>query len=252
MAGVGIGQSLRRTLRGRLRALGFDVVRYDATRFPELRRLALIRERGVDVVLDVGANDGPFAAGLRRAGYEGRIVSFEPQSVAFARLEAAAAVDPRWECRRIALAATTGEAELHLAANSSSSSLLEMGEQHLASSPDSRYVGVENVPLARLDDLRTELMQPADHLYLKIDVQGLELDVLRGAAEALAQVVVLDVELSLVPLYTGGPPFQDVLEHVAERGFVPLWLEPAFVDPVDGRILQLDGLFGRAGVPASD
>ena len=208
----------RRVLRQGLRACGFDVVRYDAVRFPELRRASLVRARNVDVVLDVGANDGPFASGLRRAGYQGRVVSFEPQSAAFAGLTEAAAADPSWECRRLALGATGGEVELHLSANSSSSSVLEMGEQHLASAPGSGYVGIEMVPLARLDDLRTQLMRPDERAYLKIDVQGLELDVLRGAAETLEQVVVLDVELSLAPLYVGAPTFQEVIDYVRGHG----------------------------------
>jgi FkbM family methyltransferase len=205
-----------------------------------------MRRYGVDAVLDVGANDGPFAAGLRDAGYRGRIVSFEPQSAAYARLAERAASDPLWEVRNVAVGATDGEAVLHIAANSSSSSLLEMAAQHLTSAPQSRHVADETVAVTRLDTLTDDLFRPAERGYLKVDVQGGELDVLRGAGSLLERLCAVEAELSLVPLYEGAPLFPDVVDHLESRGFFLLWLEPVFSDPVTGRLLQMDGVFGRA------
>jgi FkbM family methyltransferase len=236
-----------RATRGPLHRAGFDIVRYDAEKFPELRRAQMIRERGVSLVLDVGANTGPYARELRRAGYSGRIVSFEPQSSAYRELAAACADDPLWECRRLAIGQRNGEAELHLAGNSSSSSLLDMSRQHLASAPESRFVGQEVVSVASLDSLRRELVRLDDRVYLKIDVQGLELEVLRGAVETLRQVVLVEAELSLVQLYDGAPLYAEVIDHLAGEEFGLLSLEPVFLDPADGRVLQLDGVFGRIG-----
>lgn len=228
-----------------LRRSGLDVVRYRPSRFPELRRVQLLRANEIDVVLDVGANEGPFAQTLRRAGYRGRIVSLEPQLRAYERLARSAAGDPLWECHRLALGSVDGQAELHVAGNSSSSSLLEMEPSHLASAPQSAYVGVEPVRVARLDSLSGDILRPGERVYLKVDVQGFELEVLRGAAETLPQVALVDIELSLVRLYEGAPLFDEVIEQLDQAGLVPLWLEPVFADPATGRLLQLDGLFGR-------
>jgi FkbM family methyltransferase len=236
---------MRAGLHRGLRRVGLDLVRYDAERFPELRRLQLLRDRRADLVLDVGANDGTFVGGLRAGGYRGRIVSFEPQSAAFSKLLAATAGDPDWDCRRVALGATEGEVELHLAGNSSSSSLLDMTTQHVTSAPESRYIGSESVRVVRLDAIRDEHVRPTDRVYLKVDVQGSELAVLEGAEVTLRQAVVVDAELSLVPLYDGAPTFDVVIEHLSERGFGLLALEPVFADPATGRLLQVDGLFGR-------
>ncbi len=202
----------RDAARSFLRLRGFDVVRYEPTRFPELRRAALIENAAVDTVLDVGANDGSLALGLRRGGYSGRIVSFEPQSAAFAVLERRAAADSAWTCRQLALGASDGVASLHIAKNSSSSSLLEIGDLHVASAPESRYVGKESVPIARLDDLRSGLVEPRDRVYLKVDTQGYELEVLNGAVDTLGQVVAADIELSLAPLYEGAPLIGEVVD----------------------------------------
>ena len=238
-------QMLRRRVRGTLRRFGVDLVRYDAAHNADLRRAQLLRERGIDVVLDVGANDGPFARQLREGGYGGRIVSFEPQSAAFAALERAAAADELWTARRVALGAEDGEATLHIAANSSSSSLLEMAPRHVASAPESRYVGEERVELRTLDSLRGELLADGERVYLKVDVQGAELDVLRGAERTLAQTELVEAELSLVPLYEGAPSFDQVIRHLAEREFDVVALDPVFVDPTDQQLLQVDALFRR-------
>ena len=111
---------LKTGLHARLRALGFDIVRYDGRRFIDVRRLQLIRSRGVSLVIDIGANEGWYAMELRDGGYRGRIVSFEPQRAAFERLAAAATRDASWECRPAAVGARDGRVVLHVAGNSSS------------------------------------------------------------------------------------------------------------------------------------
>ena len=80
----------------------------------------------VDLVLDVGAATGGYARKIRAGGYRGRICSFEPLKGSFAMLERAAADDPDWSCFQVALGAEKEVAELNVADNSDSSSLLEM------------------------------------------------------------------------------------------------------------------------------
>jgi FkbM family methyltransferase len=228
-----------------LRRFGLDLVRYDAAHIPALRHAELARAYDVNLVLDVGANDGAFGRALRAAGYRGRIVSFEPQQVAFAELERAATALPPWTSKRVALGAAVGDAELHVAGNSSSSSLLPMTGRHVASSPESRVIGTERVPVTTLDELRAELVGADDRIYLKVDVQGFELEVLRGAETTLQGVALLCAELSFEALYEGAPVYSDVIDHLAERGFALLAIDPVFVDPKDGRLLQVDAFFGR-------
>src|SRR2546423_8564507 len=68
------------------------------------RRLTLMKKSGIDLVIDVGANQGQFARTMRdQLSYRGRIVSFEPLTNAFAALRRAAAGDPSWICYNIAL-----------------------------------------------------------------------------------------------------------------------------------------------------
>jgi FkbM family methyltransferase len=212
---------------------------------PGDERGRLLRRRGIDVVLDVGANEGLYALRLRAAGYRGRIVSFEPLSAMFAKLADASAPDPDWQVLRVALGARAGVATLNIAGNWASSSLLPMSERHRTAEPRSTYVDVEECPLATLDGLREEVLRPGERAYLKLDVQGSELDVLRGGERTLEQVDVVQAETSLVPLYDGAPLFGDVVAYLDGREFALVAVEPAFVDPATGAILQLDGLFTR-------
>lgn len=211
------------------------------------RRARLLASRGIDVVLDVGANVGQYGLELRAAGYEGRIVSFEPLSQAFAELSRVAEADGRWECRRLALASSEGSAEINVSGNSYSSSLLEMKDRHLRSAPDSAYTGTEKIPLGTLDSIWQEVVREGERPYLKLDVQGFELEVLRGASASLGEVAAVQSELSLVPLYEGAPLFGDLIDYLQAHGFRLAGLEPGFEDPRSGELLQADGIFVRTG-----
>ena len=209
------------------------------------RRAKLLRSRGISLVLDVGANVGIYARQLRELGYENRIVSFEPLSEAFAPLEQAAGEDPLWDCRRLALGSDDGDAELNVAGNSASSSLLEMKERQLESAPEARYVGTEKVRVARLDSIWPELAGDGDRVYLKLDVQGLELQVLKGAEASLPRVSCVQAELSFVPLYEGSPDYLELIEYLGLRGFRLAGLEEGHDDRRTGEMLQADGIFVR-------
>lgn len=235
------------TVQRGLRRFGYELHPYTGpVPYPEdLRRVKLLRSEAIEVVLDVGANAGQYAQRLRSAGYAGRIVSFEPLSQAFATLERAAAHDPQWDTHRLALSDADGAAEIHVAANSWSSSLLDMGEQHLASAPESAYVSSEQIPTAKLDTIWDEVLGAGARPFLKLDVQGFEMHVLRGAEDHLNRLAGVQAELSLVHLYEGDSLWRDVVDHLEARGFELAGLEPGFEDPDSGRMLQADGIFLR-------
>jgi hypothetical protein len=120
-----------------------------------------------------------------------------------------------------------------------------MDARHRRAEPRSEYVGSEECEVVTLDGLRERLIDPAEHAYLKLDVQGSELDVLKGAEEVLDQVEVIQAELSLLPLYDGAPLLGPVVRYLDERRFGLVGLTPAFVDRSTGAILQVDGIFTR-------
>jgi FkbM family methyltransferase len=236
----------RRAVKRALRRLGYDIVQFRPSSSDAAKLSALLRHAGIDLVLDVGANEGQFAHELMDGGYGGRIVSFEPLRDAHARLRQAAARHPRWTVHeRCAIGEYDGEVRIHVAGNSVSSSIRPMLAQHAESAPESRYVGTENVPLKRLDDIATPYLAGARNVYLKIDTQGFEGAVLRGAPALLRRARAVQLELSLVPLYEGQELWQHFLAQMQAEGFVPWTLLPGFVDAASGRTLQFDGVFVR-------
>ena len=229
------------------RWLRLDVRRWAPAGVAAARRMRILEDNQVAVVLDVGANRGQFGVEVRSAGYRGRIVSFEPLPDAYTALAESTADDPLWESRQLALSDANGEADLHVARNAVSSSLLEMEPRHLEAAPESRYVATERVRQARLDTLADELVLPGDGLYLKLDVQGSEARALEGARGTLPRVVAIETELSLVPLYRDQLLLRDMLDLLDDFGYRLVSVEPGYADPRNGHVLQVDGIFLRRG-----
>jgi FkbM family methyltransferase len=236
---------MKRALRALLNRAGVDVVRHRPVPEHLARRAHLLSRFGVTVVLDVGANAGIYARELRSIGYRGRIVSFEPLSTAYAALSAYAAADPAWEAVNVALGAQPGEVVLNVAGNSWSSSVRPMLDTHLAAAPESAYVGTQAARMETLDAVFDRYVRPGDRVWLKIDTQGHERDVLAGAAASLPRIATLQLEMSPVRLYEDEALFTEMYDWVVARGYACVHLEPGLIDPADERLLSLDGYFHR-------
>jgi FkbM family methyltransferase len=239
--------SAKRLVRSLFLRAGLDLHRLTPAADPYVQLHFALKANAIDLVLDVGANTGQFAAGLRRIGYAGGIVSFEPLSAAHAKLAAAAKDDASWAVHpQCAIGDEDGEIEINVAGNSVSSSVLPMTDTHAAAAPGSAYVGRERVRLARLDSVAGEYLAGSAKPFLKIDTQGFEWQVLEGARETLPKLKGILCEMSLVPLYAGQRLWKDTLAKIESEGF-SLWaLQTGFTDPKDGRTLQMDGIFFRA------
>jgi len=220
------------------RRLGVEISRY---RPFAARVAARLNEGAVPLVIDVGASLGQFASDLRKHGFRGDIVSFEPVHDAFVGLMATAAGDVKWTCQRIALGAVAEDARINVASNLASSSLLEMESGHQSAAPWASVIGVESVGVARLDDV----LDDDRSCLLKLDVQGYEDRVLDGAPSTLARAVLLQCELSLAELYAGQAPLRALIDRLDDAGFDFVDLDPFFHDRADGRLLQIDALFAR-------
>lgn len=236
---------VRHSIQSVLRRFGVEIARYYDPSFLAVKRMQILREQRINLVLDVGANAGQYAETVRADGFRGRIVSFEPTSKAFVALEQKAARDDGWSCEQLALSDVEGQRAINVSANSWSSSLLPMTAQHAASAPDSVYIGSEIVSTSRLDSLSPRLFHGQERAYLKLDVQGHELSVLLGGERALGRVHALECELSVVPLYEGQPLLGEVLAYLTPVAFELVALEPGYSDPQTGRVIQFDGLFVR-------
>jgi FkbM family methyltransferase len=237
---------MKRTMQKFFSVLGYEV-RGLSLSSPR-RRLQMMQRLGIDFVLDVGANLGEYSAGLRRSGYKGRIWSYEPLHEAFGLLEKAASSDELWRAINCGCGATAGSATINVSKNSESSSLLPMLAAHVASAPESQYISQDIISICSLDDSVIPSLGPNDKLWLKIDAQGYEAEVLKGATRLMPRVSALEIELSLVPLYQGQLLIGEMIAMLYQLGFrlVCVAPKPVFCESETGYSLQIDGTFVKA------
>jgi FkbM family methyltransferase len=218
-------------LRGFVRQHGYDVVRYPAPMGFGSQLRGLLDSLDVNCVLDVGARHGDYGLHLRRLGYEGRIVSFEPVAQNYAVLREQ--VDDRWLIHQLALGSQTERLVIARSAEPGCDSFLRPTEYGLTHFGDRlRPVAEEEVEVTTLDAVFDASVRglTGPTVLLKIDTQGWDREVLRGAETSLKHVAALQLELSVIGLYEGEPSYLDQLSFAAARGFAPIWFEPVILD----------------------
>lgn len=225
-----------------LRRTGNQLVSYPD---PEsLRHLRILENFKINKILDVGGNVGGYGRSLMTLGYKGKLISFEPVSAAFQELETRSKKHANWSVVNSAIGNTDGEIEINVSANKSlSSSIADMLPAHLENAPEARYVSKEKVPIRKLDSIFDQYVESGDNVFLKIDTQGYEKTVLDGAEKSLPKIKGIQVEMSLVPLYSGEMLFPDMLRHLTDKGYMMFDLGPVFTSPTTGQLLQVDGMF---------
>lgn len=213
----------------------------------DLSQLCLsLKKFNIDLVLDVGANKGQFSSSIRRFGYQGKIVSFEPLKNAHDQLIRISKDDDKWDVyQRIAVGDHDGQIEINVAGNSVSSSILPMLKSHSDVAKGSEYVGKESVDICKIDTVSRQYINEAKCTFLKIDTQGYEWEVLDGAKDLLPNVKGILCELSLVELYKGQHLWMDILNRLENEGFTLWSIQKGFTDTKNGRTLQLDATFYR-------
>jgi FkbM family methyltransferase len=237
---------IKRAVLAAVRSAGYEIVPIGPVYPAANRRLTMIAHHGVKTVVDVGANTGQYASALRQAGYKEEIISFEPLSEAYEELEKKSRPDPKWRVFHGAIGNANGEAEINIAGNSESSSLLPMLDAHIQSAPESQYRATERVKVSTLDSILAPLLPEESRVLLKIDTQGYEHQVIQGAESVLQRVCIIECELSLTPLYEGQYLFHDMLDLLSGIGFRPVHFDSVFSDLRTGHCLQVDGTFVRS------
>jgi FkbM family methyltransferase len=200
----------------------------------------------ISLVIDVGANTGQFGSEIREKGYLDSIYSFEPLIEAHKVLLRNTTRDKKWKIHpRCAIGDFVGEIDINVAGNSYSSSIKEMLPSHISAAPDSTPIGSHKADIITLDSLLDTWKNHKGNIFLKIDTQGFELEVLRGASETLKLVTAVQLELSIIELYEDQALYGYFFNFFESRGFRLYQLIPGFLDPKDGQLLQFDAIFKK-------
>lgn len=223
---------------------GIDICRISKSNSAVALKYRYLNSSGELIVLDVGANRGQFAMQARKIfGFKGKIFSFEPIASVYTVLKNATINDKQWIALNYALGSENGKSCINISKNSCSSSILDILPAHTQAEPAAEYVTTEEIEIRTLDSVRTELGIDKEKLYLKLDAQGYEEQVLAGAKETLSNVEAIQIEMSLRPMYKGELPFYKMCEHLQELGFVLALVENGFSDGYTSELMQVDGFF---------
>lgn len=215
--------------------------------YPEIQALKrFLSAFSVDCLFDVGANRGQYATMLRKdAGYKGLILSFEPNPDVFVELQKAAASDRHWHVFNMALSDFDGTASFNIMAADQFSSLKKpSGEQDAIFADRNKVTKTVEMQCRRLDTLLPELVARHGFArpFLKMDTQGHDLSVCEGAGAVLTDMLGIQTELGVRPIYEGGTGYRAMIDWLGDRGFVP----SAFFANNKGHfplLVEMDGIF---------
>jgi FkbM family methyltransferase len=195
------------------------------------------------VIVDVGANRGQLIEIAVQRFRPQQIVGIEPLPEAFAELQNRWGGDPAVRLFRCAAGATSKTVELQVSHHDQASSVLPIRSSGglLFDQRDVSLSHAIQVEQRRLDDILREAgIGQIDLLVL--DVQGYELEVLRGAEDSLQNTGTIMLEVSFYPQYETQSLFWDVHSYLHEKGFVLRWCGD-YQTTSDGVILQADAVY---------
>jgi FkbM family methyltransferase len=237
--------SLKKAIRAMLCWLNLDIYRLDSAKAVSLSRSGLdglLRQAHAmgftpTTVVDVGAAYGSFARQCFSVFPKARFLLLEPLVEYQPLLNTLIDAMPAAQCIMAAASAHQGEVVFNVHPDLVGSSLFREVEK------DTRVNGVtRTVQAITIDNLVKETGVTGPFL-LKVDVQGAELDVLRGAERMLADTEYILLEVSLFNFFHDGPDFHDVVMYMKSRGFVANDISGLQYRPLDNALSQVDIAF---------
>ncbi len=203
----------------------------------------LLTDLRVDCVIDVGANEGQYARLLRRLGFQGQILSFEPNPDVFEALRLSMRDDPAWKGFNFGLGSADAEIDFNIFEDSQVSSFLPASKRL-----SSKLLKSVRLPIRRFDVALPEILPDwkARRLFLKCDTQGFDLEVVKGSEAVTQAIFGLQSEIAVQSLYAGMPRYLEALQFYESQGFVliDLWLNNR---TLTGGALEYDCLMRREG-----
>jgi len=218
------------TARKLVRKLGYDVVHHQDFG-------VLLRHLAIDLLIDVGANEGQTRDKVRLSGYQGPIVSFEPHPECFQRLSSRPDEFQNWRRLNIPLGLEDKDDLLYFGHTTNQASL----STGALSGPQ---YGSIPVRVRSLDSLWPELgLDAYQRSFLKIDAEGLDFQILKGARNRFDRIAGGMVELRPIPEYSAESPMVEVLSFLSENGFVVCRIDLATFDTQTGVGTSFDVTF---------
>jgi FkbM family methyltransferase len=240
---------LRTKLRKAAQRFGWDIHLHDPDRYPDPWEdmTLLLKDKKIPIAFDVGANVGQTVRRMREVFPTAIIHAFEPSPLIFTKLEAAVPADSSVVVNNCGVGAHDGILEFSENSASEMSSFLPLGPEGWGG-----MVGKMDVPVVTVDSYcRRNAISEID--ILKIDTQGFDFEVLKGADRMLshAQIGLVFVEITFARLYEHLPRFDAVFRFLADRAYrlvavydhhrhnrILMWTDVMFASPAIVRAME--------------
>ena len=212
---------IKRAVRQILRPRGWELRQFHPNIALDTYLWTLFAHLQINCVLDVGARVGEYGIFLRDNNYKGHIISFEPIEENFRRLKAYSQQDAQWSVHQYALGSSNQLKQINVSIGTSLSSFLLPSEYGKECHEGIFIKHTEDVKIHRLDEIVQQVTSHISNprIYLKMDTQGWDLEVFRGAKGCMTQIVALQSELSLKPLYQEAIDWTTALAEYNEAGY---------------------------------
>ncbi|MDD2934519.1 MAG: FkbM family methyltransferase [Methylotenera sp.] len=219
--------------------LGYELIKKkkDASLKSHLQRI--LKQYEIDLVLDVGANQGQYGKMLRNLGYKGEIISFEPVRSAYEKLKESTEKDNLWKVFKLGLSDKKGVTQINVFKSSVFSSLLKPNEFGQNSFKKMEQSVTEEIDLDTLDNFLNANHIKNKRIFLKMDTQGHDLNVFFGTRNSIATIVGIQSEISFQPIYENMPNYHESLKEYEGAGFMATGLYPVSRS-ASGAIIEMD------------
>jgi len=217
-------------------------VRYSNQPYLGDRLQKILQYYKIDEVVDVGANMGQFYSSIRDIGYKKVIYSFEPLLPAYTNLLELARKDKLLKTFNFALGGEDGEGIINISSASVFSSLLNISDYGKNIYPQMESKTSQKIKIRTINScLKEGLIHSGNSILLKMDTQGYDIEVLKGADNILSRVSCVISEMSVIPIYQNMPHYLDALRVFEEKGFFLSGVFPVNYDK-DMSIIEFDAL----------
>lgn len=178
----------------------------------------LLKYLNCDSIVDVGANRGQFALVARECLPNAMIYSFEPLPAPFHKIKCLFSDDNKVKIFHCAIGQSQKNMTMHVSKSDDSSSLYPISRTQSILYPGTEEKETVQIALEKLNNfIKAEDLQGRS--LLKIDVQGYELEVMKGSEEILCDFSYVYVECSFIELYIGQPLLYEIIKYMSDKGF---------------------------------
>ena len=203
----------------------------------------LLQYLKIDVILDVGANEGQFGSHLRALDYTREIHSFEPVTLTYQALANTAKNDQHWHAHHLALGDKVEIRNINVPQNSEYSSF------HSASAVSQNYLGSaiqheyrDSVSMTTLDSFFKEnsSLLAEKNIFLKMDTQGFDQAVIAGVVNSIEYITGILSEIAFSPLYDDAPDHIEAFKKYQKLGFNVSGIYPTHQDKNTLNLLEVE------------